>query len=82
MMKLPIQVAPVQRGGSAARYATSSGIKPSENLCSCYWPGGWTPCVVKWDHCPEGYHASCNWKAVTCHCDCCNDAGHCFGDFP
>jgi hypothetical protein len=36
-MKLPIQVAPVQRDISAARYATNSGIKPSENLCSCSW---------------------------------------------
>ncbi len=76
-MKLPIQVAPVQRGNSTARYATNSGIKPSENLCSC--SGGLSGCGVGWSHCPDGYEARCEtytnntWgiPVPNCGCRCC-----------
>jgi hypothetical protein len=80
MMKIPIQVAPVQRDISAARYATSSGIKPSENLCSCR--GSWGSCVVNWNHCPDGYYQRCEAGVFTCLCWCCpNAGGPCLGPY-
>lgn len=79
MMKLPIQVAPVQRNASLARYAISSGIKPSENLCSCH--AAWLTCVVNWDHCPDGYHALCDTEIGNCWCWCCRGQ-ECLGPYP
>jgi hypothetical protein len=80
MMKIPIQVAPVQRDVSPARYVTSSGIKPSENLCSCR--SQWFTCVINWDHCPAGYHATCQ-RGFNCFCNCCPNSGQgpCLGPF-
>jgi hypothetical protein len=78
MMKIPIQVAPVQRGGSTARYAMSSGIKPSESLCSC-GGAGWG-CAIKWERCPEGYKAQCSWAGWNCNCWCCK-GDDCMGPY-
>ena len=79
MMKLPIQVAPVQRNTSPARYATGRGIKPSENLCSCHG-SFFRDCVVNWDHCPEGYHARCETTIGNCFCWCCRGQ-ECLGPY-
>ncbi|AFZ33382.1 hypothetical protein Glo7428_4975 (plasmid) [Gloeocapsa sp. PCC 7428] len=81
MMKLPVQAAPVQRGGSTARYTTSSGIKPSENLCSCH--GVWFQCVINWNRCPQGYHPTCDGNGFNCFCRCCPDSGQgpCMGPY-
>ena len=81
MMKLPIQVAPVQRNASPARYVTSRGIEPSENLCSCH--ARFLTCVVGWDHCPEGYHAVCEPTIGNCYCRCCREnSQECLGPYP
>jgi hypothetical protein len=79
-MKLPMQVAPIQRNFGSARYAISSGIKPSENLCSCNFK--FLACVVNWDNCPSGYHAQCTQGINGCWCHCCTAGGKCFGDYP
>ncbi len=79
-MKLPMQVAPVQRNVGSARYAMSDGIKPSENLCSCHFR--FLACVVNWDNCPSGYHATCSPGISGCWCHCCKEGGECFGDYP
>lgn len=78
-MKLPMQVAPVQRKLSPSRYAMNGGIKPSENLCSCYFTS--FACIVNWDNCPSGYQAKCT-QGWGCWCHCCNKKGECFGDYP
>jgi hypothetical protein len=82
MIKLPIQVAPVQRNASPARYATSRGIKSSENLCSCHSSFLW--CVVGWDRCPDGYHAKCAISSSNelgnCWCWCCRGE-ECLGPY-
>lgn len=82
MMKLPIQVAPVQRDVSPARYATSRGITPSENpnLCSCH--GVALQCMVNWNHCPDGYFPQCRGNLFNCFCWCCpNEGGVCLGPY-
>ena len=80
MMKLPIQVAPVQRNTSPVRYATSRGIKPSENLCSCH--GVRLQCMVNWNHCPDGYFPQCRGDLFNCYCWCCpTQGGMCFGPY-
>ena len=82
-MKLPIQVAPVQRNTSPARYATGRGIEPSDNpnLCSCR--GSWLQCVVGWHRCPEGYIPQCRGDGFNCYCWCCPNegGGACLGPY-
>jgi hypothetical protein len=79
MMKVPIQVAPVQRSSGAAQYIISDGIKPSENLCSC--SGFWT-CGVNWSHCPSDYpYAVCESSPGNCYCYCYNGQGNRIGPY-
>jgi hypothetical protein len=84
MMKLPMQVAPVPRNFGTARYAMSSGIKPSENLCSCHYqfPG----CAQDWNNCPSDYPDQiCQLGVGACLCYCCDKrfsgAGTCIGPY-
>jgi hypothetical protein len=80
MMKLPIQVAPVQRNFGLARHAMSAGIQPSENLCSC--SGGIGSCTVSWSHCPNDYpYASCSGSLGGCLCYCNNGSGGWIGPY-
>ena len=78
-MKLPIQVAPVQRNFGIARYAMSGGINPSENLCSCNFK--FLTCILNWNHCPNGFFPICSPGAGACLCSCCNTTGLCIGPF-
>jgi hypothetical protein len=82
-MKLPMQVAPIQRNFGSARYAMSSGIKPSENLCSCKY--SFPSCYVARNNCPSGYSPSCSAGIGACLCWCCENRaignGPCIGPY-
>jgi hypothetical protein len=71
-MKLPIQVAPVQRNFVSARSAMSGGIKPSANGGTCSCRGEWFQCVQNWNQCDPGWVAECSGNGFNCFCRCCN----------